>query len=251
LGQKNAQRAGSVDRLALISLAVIGLHAAALWLLDVENPTYLPGEPLFVLVVTAPRIPPSPVKAPTVAGPAKPIARATQAPRSKKPTTDLEIPTTKLAATTPGPTLPKVEAPSITAATTGATTAKTPATGNGPERAPDRNASSAGIETSTGTDKNLPSVQLPSSNADYLNNPAPVYPALSRRLGEQGKVVLRVLIGNDGTALQASIHQSSGFERLDQAALRAVMGWRYVPGQRGGVAQDMWFNVPVNYSLNE
>lgn len=112
---------------------------------------------------------------------------------------------------------------------------------------PDRNATSG---KGAGTDKPTPSVQLPSSNADYLNNPAPVYPALSQRLGEQGKLVIRVLIGKDGTALQADIHQSSGFERLDQAALRAVMSWRYVPGQRGGVAQDMWFNVPINFSLN-
>lgn len=91
---------------------------------------------------------------------------------------------------------------------------------------------------------------LPSSNADYLNNPAPSYPAISRRLGEQGKVVIRVLIGKDGMPQQGDIHQSSGYARLDQAALRAVMGWRYVPGQRDGMAQDMWFNVPINFALN-
>lgn len=91
---------------------------------------------------------------------------------------------------------------------------------------------------------------LPSSNADYLNNPAPSYPAISRRLGEQGKVIVRVLIGKDGKPQQGDIHQSSGYTRLDQAALRAVMGWRYVPGQRDGLAQDMWFNVPINFALN-
>jgi protein TonB len=90
---------------------------------------------------------------------------------------------------------------------------------------------------------------LPSSNADYLNNPAPVYPALSRRLGEQGKVVIRVLIGKDGMPKQGNIDQSSGYSRLDQAALRAVMGWRYMPGQRNGTAQDMWFNVPIHFAL--
>ncbi|MDD2880653.1 MAG: energy transducer TonB [Rhodoferax sp.] len=94
-----------------------------------------------------------------------------------------------------------------------------------------------------------PSLQLPSSAADYLNNPAPVYPAISQRLGEQGKVVLRVLITKDGSARQAEIQESSGFDRLDQAALRAVMGWRYVPGRRAGVPQDMWFNVPINFAL--
>ncbi len=93
------------------------------------------------------------------------------------------------------------------------------------------------------------SVQLPSSDADYLNNPAPAYPAISQRLGEQGKVVIRVLITTEGKARQAEIDQSSGFDRLNQAALRAVMGWRYVPGQRAGVPQDMWFNLPVNFTL--
>lgn len=90
---------------------------------------------------------------------------------------------------------------------------------------------------------------MPSSDADYLNNPAPTYPGISQRLGEQGKVVIRVLITTEGKARQAEIYQSSGFDRLDQAALRAVMGWRYVPGQRAGVPQDMWFNVPVNFAL--
>ena len=94
-----------------------------------------------------------------------------------------------------------------------------------------------------------PTVALPSSNADYLNNPAPAYPALSRRLGEQGKVVIRVLIDKHGKPQQGDIRQSSGHSRLDQAALRAVMNWRYVPGRRDRVAQDMWFNVPVHFAL--
>ena len=92
-------------------------------------------------------------------------------------------------------------------------------------------------------------IELPSSNADYLNNPKPAYPTLSRRLGEQGKVVVRVLIDANGAPQQAEIQQASGFERLDQAALGTVLRWRYVPGQRGGVAQAMWFNVPINFVL--
>ncbi len=94
-----------------------------------------------------------------------------------------------------------------------------------------------------------PRVELPSSDADYLQNPKPSYPALSRRLGEQGKVVVRVLIGVDGTAKQAEIYQSSGYERLDQAALQTVLRWRYVPGKRGGVPEAMWFNVPIHFVL--
>jgi len=92
-------------------------------------------------------------------------------------------------------------------------------------------------------------VELPSSDADYLNNPKPAYPPLSKRLGEQGKVVVRVLIGVDGAPQKAEIRTSSGFERLDQAALATVLRWRYVPGKRAGVAEAMWFNVPINFVL--
>lgn len=94
-----------------------------------------------------------------------------------------------------------------------------------------------------------PRLELPSSDADYLNNPKPAYPALSRRLGEQGKVVVRTLIGVDGTAQDASIQQSSGFDRLDQLALATARKWRYVPGKRSGVPEAMWFNVPFNFIL--
>jgi len=94
-----------------------------------------------------------------------------------------------------------------------------------------------------------PRVELPSSDADYLQNPKPPYPAISKRQGEQGKAVVRVLIGVDGTAQKAEIHQSSGYDRLDQAALATVQRWRYVPGKRGGVAEAMWFNVPINFVL--
>lgn len=90
---------------------------------------------------------------------------------------------------------------------------------------------------------------LPSTNADYLRNPPPVYPPVSKRLGEQGRVVLRVLINTEGRAEKAEIRESSGYERLDQAALKTVLQWRYVPGKRGGVPETMWFNVPINFVL--
>jgi periplasmic protein TonB len=92
-------------------------------------------------------------------------------------------------------------------------------------------------------------VQLPSSSAAYLNNPRPPYPPLSRRLGEQGKVVVRVFIETDGTASRAEVQQSSGFERLDRTAVETVLRWRYVPGKRAGVAEAMWFNIPINFVL--
>lgn len=94
-----------------------------------------------------------------------------------------------------------------------------------------------------------PQMELPSSNADYLQNPKPVYPPLSKRLAEQGQVVHSVLIGVDGLPVSARLVKSSGYDRLDQAALNAVMRWRYTPGKRHGVPTAMSFNVPINWVL--
>jgi protein TonB len=95
-----------------------------------------------------------------------------------------------------------------------------------------------------------PVVSLPSSDADYLNNPAPAYPRMSRRQGEQGTVVLRVFINTEGRAEKAEIRTSSGYSRLDEAALATVQRWRYVPGKRAGVPEAMWFNVPIRFVLD-
>lgn len=92
-------------------------------------------------------------------------------------------------------------------------------------------------------------VELPSSDADYLHNPKPEYPRLSRQRNEQGKVVVNIFIGIDGLAQKAEIKVSSGFERLDAAALATAKAWRYVPGKRGGVPEAMWFAVPINFVM--
>ena len=93
-------------------------------------------------------------------------------------------------------------------------------------------------------------IQLPLSDADYLHNPRPLYPTTSQRFNEQGRTTVRVLIGTNGQAERAEIAKSSGYKRLDDAAISTVMRWRYVPGKRGGVAESMWFDVPINWTLN-
>jgi protein TonB len=67
-----------------------------------------------------------------------------------------------------------------------------------------------------------PPVIPPNFNADYLHNPAPVYPPLARRMGQQGKVVLRVLVNAGGAAEKVEIRSGSGSNLLDTAALDAV-----------------------------
>ena len=89
----------------------------------------------------------------------------------------------------------------------------------------------------------------PSSSASHLNNPAPAYPAVSRRLGEQGLVVLRVLIGADGQVQKVEVKESSGFERLDRQAIDTVTRWRFVPGTKNGVPEAMWHLQPINFVL--
>ncbi len=63
---------------------------------------------------------------------------------------------------------------------------------------------------------------------------APVYPALSRRLAETGSVVLWVELNEAGQVALARVHRSSGFDRLDAAALTAVRRWTCAPPLRNG-----------------
>jgi periplasmic protein TonB len=95
-----------------------------------------------------------------------------------------------------------------------------------------------------------PVIVLPSSEATYLNNPPPAYPPLSVRLNEQGTVRLRAYVGTDGKASSITVLRSSGFPRLDQAAVESVYRWRFVPGTRDGQPIPMWTEVPVRFQLN-
>lgn len=93
-------------------------------------------------------------------------------------------------------------------------------------------------------------VTPPRTDAAHLNNPAPQYPALSRRLGEQGRVMLDVYILPDGSVGEIKLNRSSGFPRLDNAALQAVKTWKYVPAKRGDTAIPFWYVQPVSFVLN-
>lgn len=94
------------------------------------------------------------------------------------------------------------------------------------------------------------SVIPPRADAAHLNNPAPVYPPMSRRMGEQGRVQLDVYILADGSVGQIKLKRSSGYTRLDQAALEAVQHWRYQPASRGNEAIALWYVQPLTFSLD-
>lgn len=94
-----------------------------------------------------------------------------------------------------------------------------------------------------------PAIVAPRFDAAYLDNPAPPYPPMSRRMGEQGKVQLRVLVNADGTAAQVELKASSGSARLDQSALDTVKRWRFVPAKQGTQAIAAWVIVPISFML--
>lgn len=92
-------------------------------------------------------------------------------------------------------------------------------------------------------------VTPPIFNADYLENPAPTYPSLSRRIGEQGRVVLRVLVSPGGKADEVQIATSSGHARLDDMARETVKRWKFVPAKRGAEAVSAWVVIPISFRL--
>jgi protein TonB len=87
-------------------------------------------------------------------------------------------------------------------------------------------------------------------SAAYLNNPKPEYPPVSRRLQETGKVLLRVHVDTSGVATDVEIRNSSGFARLDSAAVKAVWQWRFIPAKRGETAVAAWVLIPLKFELN-
>lgn len=89
----------------------------------------------------------------------------------------------------------------------------------------------------------------PVFNADYLDNPPPRYPALSRRIGEEGRVILRVLVNASGSADEVQIRDSSGHARLDEAARDTVRRWRFVPARRGEQPVAAWVLIPISFRL--
>ena len=89
----------------------------------------------------------------------------------------------------------------------------------------------------------------PNFNPAYLNNPRPAYPRLARRNGEEGTVLLRVLVTHEGRAARLELDRSSGFPLLDGAALEAVKEWRFVPASKGAEPVEDWVRVPIVFRL--
>lgn len=83
----------------------------------------------------------------------------------------------------------------------------------------------------------------------YRSNPPPKYPAVARRRGFQGNVVLEVLVGPVGNVIELHVLFSSGYPILDRAAKSSVKNWIFEPGMRGQQKVEMWVRVPIRFEL--
>ncbi len=92
-------------------------------------------------------------------------------------------------------------------------------------------------------------VQAPIEDSDYAPN-ADLFarPKISQRMNEFGRVVLRVTVGTNGFASKVELHQSSGFERLDNAAINGAKQLKFRPATRAGVPVEWTYLLPVNYA---
>lgn len=89
------------------------------------------------------------------------------------------------------------------------------------------------------------------SQATPAYQPKPTYPAFARRLGHEGRVVIRIQVLSSGAVAAASIERSSGYAVLDEAALASIKRWRFRPAQRAGQPVDATLNVPITFKLQE
>jgi protein TonB len=209
-------------RVGIPSLAaVVVLHAAALFVLLQHAPVREAlgaAAPIMVSLVSPPRVQPTrpePEVEPPKPAP-RPVRRTTTRPIIAAP---VEAPSP-----IPAPALPAEPPPP----------AATPQ-----PAAPPQAVAAAPAQP----------VVPPSFSADYLRNPAPAYPPLARRLGEQGKVVLHVLVTAEGEPDRIEVSTSSGSPRLDGAALGAVKRWKFIPARQGDRPVPAWVQVPISFNL--
>lgn len=215
------------QKLAVL-LLVFCLHGALAWLVllgmnqprpEPITPPTIQGVMILSEATPVPVMPPKPVAKPPLPTPAKPVTTippVKNAPPSEKAITQPNV-------------VPVVE--------------KTPPKEDVlPEVAPQPAPQQPVKEPET--------IIPPRSDAAHLNNPAPSYPSMSRRLAEQGRVILDVYILANGQVGELRIKQSSGFKRLDDAAMQAVKKWQYVPAHRGSEAIPFWYIQPLSFSLN-
>ena len=210
-------RPSSAKRSSLLSL-VIGLHVSIFFLVILATKTIVPQimeMPLIVDLIQPTEAPKPPQAKPLpVVAKAQPVKQK-HTPAPKTPTPQIETTTSSV----PAPAAPLAAAPEAK-----------PTPPAPPAEAP---------------------VSQARFDADYLKHPAPSYPPLAKRMGEEGKVILRVSVNPQGTADSVDIKSSSGSTRLDEAAQKTVRTWKFIPAKRGDTAVQSWVLVPIIFKLEQ
>jgi len=219
-------------RILAAALLSLGIHLSGGWFvlqLIKAMPVIRPPQPLEISLI-APAPSPGPSLAPKTRAPRpRPVPKPLipiPSPVPEPPTPSSEI--EKKAETTESP-VPPSSVPS-----------------DGPKESRPQTDSEKGRES---TREMLPETH-PAFDADYLKNPIPEYPPMALRLGLQGTVIVRVLVDPDGRPDRVLLEKSSGAQILDDAALRAVERWLFVPARRGDQSVPAWVDVPVRFRLN-
>lgn len=207
--------------------AILALHAAAAWGLlqvDAVRSAVVEAAPLFVDLIA----PPAPET------PAEPPPPRPPAPTKAPP------PPAALIAAAPAPT----PAPA-------AFVAPEPPPEPAPPAPPEPVVVAVAPPAPPASTPPAPPRELPASAIQYLDPPSPVYPRASRRNGEAGLVVVRVFVGADGVPRQLQLLRSSGFTRLDEAALEGVRQARFKPPTENGHAISGWARIPIPFELEK
>ena len=87
------------------------------------------------------------------------------------------------------------------------------------------------------------------NQARYRDTPRPDYPESARREGQEGRVLLRVLVDDRGRIKSVEISNSSGSDALDRAAAEAIRRWRFHPARYGDQPVESWLRIPIEFRL--
>jgi TonB family protein len=94
-------------------------------------------------------------------------------------------------------------------------------------------------------------VTMPNPFATGLNNPKPPYPLISRRLNEEGKVVLNVCVSLSGLVENLKLEKTSGHQRLDDIAIETVKKWKFIPARNQDRDINACYLLPVQFILRK
>ncbi len=219
--------------------------------MPVETQTSKPDEIATPAASSIPAVPPSPQEQPSLSPtppPVEPLASPASAPLVQSPV---------LPSSSSPPAPPSERQPSTPAASSSMLPPSTSPPLHMPFQAEGTSSENHPISPKGNVRKSGRNGDVASSDKeaimdvkpDYLNNPPPDYPELSRHEKQEGTVVLEVIVDTEGYPSRIYIQTSSGFALLDQSAVNAVSNWRFRPASLGTLKMKSRAIIPVHFHL--